>query len=104
VRREIIIIIYYIVTLDSIKSQATRKQYIYGLSRYMKYYNFKDIEDLVKDSDKSIKMIEANIIQFIVWLNQTEKISSFTIRVYLSAIMHFYYMNDVVLNKKKITR
>jgi integrase len=88
--------------VDSIKSQATRKQYIYGLSRYMKYYNFKDVKDLVKESDKSIKLIEANIIQFIMWLKQTEKISSFTIRVYLSAIMHFYYMNDVVLNKKKI--
>ena len=69
----------------------------------MQYYHFSSVEDLVKDKEHA-KLIEASIIQYIVWLKQEQKLSSVSVELYLSAIMHFYLMNDIILNRKKIGR
>lgn len=90
--------------INSIKSEATKQIYTYCLNRYMQYYHFDKIDQLVKEPQESHKIIEANIIQYIVWLKQDQKLSSVSIELYLSAVMHFYSMNDVVLNRKKIGR
>jgi integrase len=92
---------YYNNFINSIRSEATKNQYIYCLQKYMKYYKLDNVEDLLLHVEKP-KLIQADIIQYVVWLKQTEKISSSTIRLYLSAILHFYSMNDIVLNRKKI--
>ena len=84
--------------VNSLRSEATKRFYIYGLNKYMQYYHF-GLEDLVKDN---AKIIETNIIQYITWLKQDQKLSSMTIESYLSTVIHFYSMNDVILNRKKI--
>jgi hypothetical protein len=93
--------------LFSIKSEATKRLYTYCLNRYMRYYHFDNVEDLFSNSNnnnnnKEPRIIEANIIQYIVWLSQDQKLSSVSVNVYLAAIIHFYAMNDIVLNRKKI--
>jgi integrase len=50
------------------------------------------------------KVIESNIILYIVWLKNEQKLSAITINQYLAAVMHFYAMNDITLNRKKIGR
>jgi integrase len=106
---------YYDNFLNSIKTEATKQLYIYGLNRYMQYHHFDSIDDLLfnnnnkeeveeeeKEKEPNIRAIEANIIQYIVWLKQDQKLSSTSVELYLSAIMHFFSMNDIVLNRKKI--
>jgi integrase len=92
--------------INSIKSEATKRLYTYCLNRYIQYYHFDSIEDLFSSdknkNNREPKIIEANIIQYIVWLRQDQKLSSMSVNVYLAAIMHFYAMNDIVLNRKKI--
>lgn len=68
----------------------------------MQHYHL-SLEDLVKDSDKP-RLIEANIIDYVVWLKEERKLSSVSIELNLAAIMHFYSMNDILLNRKKIGR
>lgn len=57
--------------VNSIKSEATKNQYIYALNKYMKYWSLDDIGHLLGDP----KTIEANIIKYIMWLRQDQKLS-----------------------------
>jgi integrase len=91
--------------LFSIKSETTKQLYIYGLKKYMLYHHFDNVEDLLligKEKEQSPRLIEADIIQYIVWLKQDQQLSSISVELYLSSIMHFFSMNDIVLNRKKI--
>ncbi len=73
----------------------------YLLKKYMKYQHFDTIDELLP---KDHKLIETDIIRYIVWLKQDQKLSSISISQYVAAIIHFYAMNDIVLNRKKIGR
>lgn len=84
--------------INSIKSEIT-KTYTYLLYRYINFNgNGSGIEGLIQDP----KVIEGNIIRYIVWLKQDQKLSAITIDQYVYAIMHFYSMNYITLNRKKI--
>ena len=87
--------------INSIRSEVTKKQYDYLLKKYMKYQHFDTIDELLP---KDHKLIETDIIRYIVWLKQDQKLSSISISQYVAAIIHFYAMNDIVLNRKKIGR
>ena len=93
---------YYNNFILSMKSEATKQLYTYCLNRYMQYCHYLSIEDLLVKGGKEPRLIEASIIQYIVWLKQDQKLSSISVEHYLSAVMHFYSMNDIVLNRKKI--
>jgi integrase len=86
--------------INSIKSQVTRDRYVYCLKRYVKYLKEGGHHLLQQDA----KIVESNIIKYVVWLKQDQKLSAITINLYLAAVLHFYAMNDVVLNRKKISR
>ena len=69
----------------------------------MRYHHFDKVEDLLtKQKEQSPRLIEADIIQYIVWLKQDQQLSSISVELYLSSIMRFFSMNDIVLNRKKI--
>ena len=90
--------------INSIKSEVTKHAYTYLLKRYMKFLNGATIEDLVAPSQQQDpKIIESNIIRYIIWLKQEQKLSAITINQYIAAIFHFYAMNDINLNRKKIS-
>lgn len=89
--------------LFSIKSEATKRLYIYCLNKYMRYHHFDNVEDLLtKQKEQSPRLIEADIIQYIVWLKQDQQLSSISVELYFSSIMRFFSMNDIILNRKKI--
>src|SRR6266496_3238170 len=85
--------------INSIRSEVTKKQYDYLLTKYMMFHNYDAIEHLIPADHK---LIEIDIIRYIVWLKQDQKLSAITISQYVAAIIHFYAMNDIVLNRKKI--
>jgi integrase len=92
--------------LFSIKSEETKKKYSYALKRFAVFIN----RDLLLHEGKqhqqhqqqlNPKEIEDLIIKYILHLRKEGKSYS-TINAVQAAIIHFYTMNDIVLNTKKI--
>ena len=81
---------------ESIKSDYTRKVYRCYLKNYMDYLD----TDLLLDSDP--KKIEQSIMEFVISLKKTKSYAA--IHNYLSAVLAFYKINDIVLNVNKIKR
>jgi site-specific recombinase XerD len=81
--------------INSIKSVATKEVYSNNLQLFMKFYNLTKMSDLLKID------VQNSIIKYVISLRESG-LSSNTIQVRLNAIFHFYAMNDVILNKKKI--
>jgi integrase len=84
--------------INSIRTEATKERYAYLLNRYMKFLKLDSIDKLLQQP----KVVESFIIHYIIWLKNEEKLSQVTINQYIAAIMHFYSMNDITLNRKKI--
>jgi integrase len=91
---------YYLNFVGSIRTDETKKQYVYALKRFMLAVGESDLERLVAQPPK---LIEAHLIDWIVNLREEEKLSRSVINLYLSAVLKFYLMNDVLLNRKKIS-
>jgi integrase len=50
------------------------------------------------------KFLELKIRDFIIWLREDVKRSQSTVMTYSAAISHFYQMNDVIINWKKLKK
>lgn len=79
--------------VNSIKSDVTRRIYEYNLRLFMEFCGIDKFEDLIGQQNK--------IITYLMSLRE-KKLSFNSISTRLNAIYHFYDMNDVSLNKKKI--
>ena len=95
----------YLNYINSIKSPASQKTYIFSLKKYMRFHNYKTIDELLADKNTPT-IIEEKIIDFIVALRTDADfaVSYRTRATYLTAILTFYDINDVILRKKKIAR
>jgi integrase len=81
--------------INTIKSEVTKKVYEGHLKQFMKYCSISSLSDLFKiDAQKQI-------INYIMSMRK-KGLAYNSISVRLNAIFHFYSMNDVILNKKKI--
>jgi integrase len=81
--------------INSLKSEATKEVYSDNLQLFMKFCNIAEMSELLKIE------IQNSIIKYVMFMRE-KKLSFNTISVRLNAIFHFYSMNEVVLNKKKI--
>jgi integrase len=88
--------------LNSIKSNATKHMYLTCLKKYLEFANCKTISDLI-GKFKDQKDIERKVIQFVIQLKEEGK-NFRSIRNYLTPIVSFYKINDIVLNSKKINK
>ena len=79
--------------INSIKSAVTKKIYEYNLRLFMEFCDINKFEELIGQQNQ--------IIPYLMSLRQ-EKLSYNSISTRLNAIYHFYDMNDITLNKKKI--
>src|SRR2546425_1202067 len=84
--------------LESLRSRQTKKLYDYELKKFIEYIKGED--HLISNYPK---LIEAQIIDYICDL-KNKGLSQSTLSLAFSAISHFYTMNDILLNKKKITK
>jgi integrase len=82
--------------VNSINSDATRKNYEYCMSRFLKNCNL-DLESLLKLPQQELSNL---IIKYLV----SQKISSQYKTVIMATIKHACDMNDVILNWKKIKK
>ena len=91
----------YLVT-EGLKSHPTRDTYRIAFQIFL--------NDTVKNQDLStlldlkLTVIESKIISHIEYLRNVKKVKHSTIQTYISAIFHFFLMNDVALNIRKINR
>ena len=77
----------------SIRSLESKRVYSTNLNKYAEKYN-------LKESDP--RKIEAMMIDFIVALKKEKSHSA--IRNYVSAILAYYKINDIILNTTKINK
>ncbi|MDW0134438.1 MAG: phage integrase N-terminal SAM-like domain-containing protein [Nitrososphaeraceae archaeon] len=83
----------YLNFINSIKSDRTKKVYEYNLKLIMEFCGVEKFEDLIGQQNQ--------IITYLMSLRE-KKLSYNSISTRLNAIYHFYDMNDITLNKKKI--
>jgi integrase len=84
--------------VNTVKSPATKAQYIKAIMNYMKFLKVSTLEELLKGD---AKLIQARIISFV--MSHREKgLSTSLIQLRLSALKHFYSSNDMTLNWDKI--
>jgi integrase len=91
----------YLVFANSIKAKDTLNTYNVALKHYMRFYGISDIITLLRQDNK---VLESNIIKYILDMRQRIPPISHSLRcIRLAALKHFLVMNDVVLNWKKIS-
>jgi integrase len=88
--------------LNSIKSKDTKRVYLIYLQKYLKFVNCKTINDLIVEY-KDAKDIERKIIDFIIQMKDEGK-NYRSISNYLTPVISFYRINDIILNSKKINK
>ena len=93
---------YYRNFKQSIKSKFTFLSYNHQLKTFMKYMGIAEgrYSQLIEGKDP--KVIESDIIGFIVFLKERHY-SSGSQKTCLSALLHFYSYNDIMLNRKKLS-
>jgi integrase len=96
--------------INSIDSEATKTMYKYAFSLFMQFCGFKeggssgydDMLTVMQQQDKH--KLEDKIRDYITFLKVDKKLSSNTINLYVAAIAHFYSMNNVILNWKRLSK
>ena len=86
--------------LESIKSEETRRVYIAYLK---KWFDYLDKKNITLQLHSNPNKIEQKIIDFVISMKEQSKSFS-AIHNYVSAVIKFYTINDVLLNSGKIYR
>jgi integrase len=106
---------------EAIKSPRTLEIYNWCLKKFMEFVHVDNVERLLlllssscspsslstTSATSSIidsKIIESYIIDFIITLRKQRNLSHSTLSLYAAAVISFYTLNDVILNRKKILR
>jgi integrase len=76
---------------DTIKSDKTREQYKRCLVKFMRFASITEVDNL-------LVLAEVDYISYL----KARKLSAVTISLYLAAVIHFYSMNDVTVNRRRI--
>lgn len=88
--------------LSSIKSKQTRRAYVFYIQRYVRFVNCNTINDLISQFHDA-KEIERRIIDFIIQMKEEGK-GYTTLHNYITPLISFYKINDIMLNSKKINK
>jgi site-specific recombinase XerC len=82
--------------INSLKSEITKETYQLNIKLFMNYCN---VTKVLRSYDNNEP--QKQIIKYLIALRE-KGLSSNSISTRLNAIYHFYDMNDVTLNRKKI--
>jgi integrase len=90
--------------VNSLSAEHTKRNYTHSFSKY--YLSKLENQRLSLDEifKKNVKIIEAEIIETIIYMKDTLDLSFSTINTFTASIFHFFEMNDVILNKRKINK
>lgn len=87
--------------INAIKSPATKAGYETSLKRYLNHIKKTGIDDLLLNTEP--RYIESQIIDYIMSLRDNG-VSYATMLFLITPIFTFYQLNDVMLNRKKVSR
>ena len=87
--------------INAIRSPATRKGYENSLRRYLKHLKLNEVDDLLLHT--ASRYVESQIIDYIMALRHSG-ISYHTIQFLVTPVFTFYQLNDIILNRKKVSR
>lgn len=85
-----------------IKSEDTKYGYKYKLKCYVRYYGYTDCAQLIENKD--IRVIELELINYLEHLRKEDKLTYGSAYTYLTALAHFFEINDVKINRRKISK
>lgn len=88
---------------NAIRSPRTKETYTLFLLKFRAYLKAPRFDTLLQDY--SIKGMEMNIIEYVMYLRDQRKVSPSTIKVHVAALKHFFEMNDFIgINWKKVSK
>jgi integrase len=87
---------------SAIPSPFTRTVYRCTFNAFLRYLDMEGKQSDLLQQDR--KTVESQIIGYIHYLSEQKHYGSDSIRPPVAAIFHFYEMNDIIINKRKITR
>jgi integrase len=87
--------------INAIKSPSSKLGYAQSLRRYLNHRRLTQLDDLLLEQNP--RVIESQIIDYVMAL-RSEGIAYATIHFLVAPILTFYTLNDIVLNKRKISR
>lgn len=85
--------------VSSIKSEETKKMYLYQLSRFVKYYKLRDMDSILTIEPKQLQIM---IEDYVMYLGR--RISGNSFSVPINALCSLIELNDITLNWKKIKK
>ena len=85
--------------IQAVHSPFTRIAYKNSLSLYLRYLNIGDCDRLLEQNPK---VIQSQLIEYVIYMKEELKLSRNTIYSRLSAVEKFYETNDIELRWKKI--
>jgi hypothetical protein len=94
--------IIYSVT-DDLMSPHTKKGYRKNFNHFLEVQQTNE-ESLLELADKSPMHIKAMIIRHIKHLTEEQKLTHGSIHTHCFSIFHFFEMNDILLNTRKVMR
>jgi len=86
---------------ESIKSPRTLRTYNFALRLFLDYLKVSSLSELLTSNPK---LLESQIIDYLVYLKNRKKVSSSHRMTSLGAIKHFCRMNDIELPWYKISK
>jgi integrase len=86
--------------INSLQTEATKEGYRHALVRFMKYFQIKDTDTLIKLPRQDI---ESYLIKYFEQQRQSNRSKS-SMEVVMFAVQHFCIINDILINIKKISK
>ncbi len=83
-----------------LKSDETKRMYIWHFNRFLKYFDLKEDSELLGFDTKKL---ESMIIEYLFDHLTKEGLKKRTVQMAMSAIFRFCMMNDLYINKQKIS-
>jgi integrase len=88
----------------SLRTDSTRESYSYYFYRFLKHnpkYASLTLDEILKVRPKEV---EKDIIETIIKMKEEECLSSSSTNLLAASLIHFFSINDVLLNRKKISK
>jgi integrase len=87
--------------INTVDSEATKQSYRYTFAKFMKFCKIDDYDKMLQIEPKKLEGI---ISDYITHMKVDKKLSYNTVSLYVSSVAHFYSMNSVTLNWKRLSK
>jgi hypothetical protein len=87
--------------INTVDSDATKRSYRYTFTKFMEFCGLDDYEKMLQIEPKKL---DGLISDYITHMKVDKKLSYNTVSLYVASVSHFYSMNNVILNWKRLSK